>query len=165
MPFFALALSAELSNVTRLGPSDIEEFRWHLKFRCQSCEEVSEKWHWAVLTEGSSIDLSSSRGAAQFAEKCPGCGRVNTLRVVEKSFKEYSIEKNGQFQHIARFECRGMVPIEFKPSDGWHCYGEETDTHFDDIDLSEDWAEYDEKAQLPVEINNVRAEFVKVKDR
>ncbi|RUS14471.1 ankyrin repeat-containing domain protein, partial [Endogone sp. FLAS-F59071] len=49
------------------------------------------------------------------------------------------------------------------PQFGWMAKGIDSETLFDDIDLSEgEWAEYDEKSQLPVSISNVKATFKRI---
>lgn len=45
---------------------------------------------------------------------------------------------------------------------GWSCVGVESGTLFDDIDLNElEWADYDEKAGLAVEINELSFQFAR----
>lgn len=49
--------------------------------------------------------------------------------------------------------------------DGWRCQGVESNTKFEQIDLSEnkEWMDYDEKAKQAVAINEIEFKFVKVK--
>jgi hypothetical protein len=86
--------------------------------------------------------------ACKFCKSSPG-----TIDIIWKSLHAYSDERNGQFQPLVQIECRGWEPREFIPSNGiFKCRGSESNTPFNEVDLSEDWAEYDEKAKESVEI-------------
>jgi len=85
-----------------------------------------------------------------------------------------------KFQTIAKFDCRGIEPVDFDPRIGWRCVGTESGTPFEDVDLNEkvnhctrktkinlhikEWADYDEKAGEPVEINEMTFQFVPVRE-
>lgn len=48
--------------------------------------------------------------------------------------------------------------------DPWEAKGSESETLFEDIDLTEnEWAEYDEKSGEPVGISNIEVKFEKEK--
>lgn len=63
----------------------------------------------------------------------------------------------GQWVSVLGLECRGVVPVRWRPFRDF--IAESTEGHyFEDVDLSEgDWAEYDEENDLSVSITNVEA--------
>ncbi|KAF9898501.1 hypothetical protein BX616_003944 [Lobosporangium transversale] len=76
----------------------------------------------------------------------------------------YLIENNDKFATIATIECRGLELVGFEPRSGWTAKGAESGTVFEDIDLTDgDWADYDEKSQMPVGISNIESKFIKTK--
>jgi len=72
----------------------------------------------------------------------------------------FSAEDGENFVTIAAFECRGVTPIAFEPRNEWTCQGTSDDgTEFEDIDLSEDWSDYDDKAEQSVSILSFESKF------
>uniref|UniRef100_A0A914DUJ7 Uncharacterized protein n=1 Tax=Acrobeloides nanus TaxID=290746 RepID=A0A914DUJ7_9BILA len=163
MPIIALELKANLVNVTNLQPGDYDDHRWYLKIQCTSCRNAKDHWQYATVTEAQ--PLTKGHGIAHIMEKCPFCGRSNnSLEILKDTYAPYKIEKNEEFQTIVKFDCRGLEPVEFDPRVGWRCEGVESGTVFEDIDLNEkEWADYDEKANQPVEINSISARFTLAK--
>lgn len=75
----------------------------------------------------------------------------------------YTNSDDGKFKSIVTFDCRGIEPIEFQPSEGWKAKVEESGSVFD-VDLSEkEWVDYDEKIKNSVGISEFESQFVKVK--
>lgn len=65
----------------------------------------------------------------------------------------YTIDDSEKFKSIVAFECRGIEPVDYRPTDGWIVSVEESNKVFNDVDLSEkEWVEYDEKIQDSVGI-------------
>lgn len=61
---------------------------------------------------------------------------------------------------IVAFECRGIEPVEFRPSEGWLAKVEGSGKVFNDVDLSEkEWVEYDENIQDSVGIYDFEYEL------
>jgi hypothetical protein len=87
--------------------------------------------------------------------KCKFCKRDITVDVVStKACRALTPEDNGKFVAVIVFECRGAVPIEFQPADGWTCQGVKSEKEFS-VELHEDWADYDDVANESVGIYNV----------
>lgn len=55
------------------------------------------------------------------------------------------------------FECRGLEPIKWAPGAGFDVISS-TQT-FEDVDLSDDWADFDEEASESVGIYNLEYKF------
>ncbi|KAI7899986.1 uncharacterized protein BX663DRAFT_488735 [Cokeromyces recurvatus] len=156
-----LYLKADLENVTGLSP--VDNYEWHFKIECTSCHEVDESW--ISFNQQDEYEMNSSRGSANLVMRCKFCKRDMSAQF-EPSFKVkgYEIEKNGEFQQIAQFDCRGLELVDFQPRESWTAKGAESDTIFEDIDLTEgEWAEYDEKSGEPVGISNIEVQFKKEK--
>ncbi|KAL1927735.1 hypothetical protein VTP01DRAFT_3556 [Rhizomucor pusillus] len=157
----ALYLKADLENVTDLRPAS--GYEWHFKVQCGSCRETDENW--ISFNEQEEVEITNSRGTANLVMRCKFCKREGTAQF-DTGFKvqPYSAEKNGEFQKIAVFDCRGLELVDFQPRESWEAQGVESETPFQEIDLAEgEWAEYDEKAGEPVGIANIEVEFRKEK--
>eukprot|EP00080_Pristionchus_pacificus_P010188 PDM70208.1 50S ribosome-binding GTPase [Pristionchus pacificus] len=164
MPILSLDVKWSLVNITDLEPVDHDNFRWHFKVKCTNCGEAKENWHYIIINE--EMEVPGSRGNAHLVEKCKLCQRVNTLTIIEDSMKSYSIEKNEEFQSILQMDCRGIEPYEFDPRNDWKGIGPESNSPFDEIDLTEkEWSEYDEKIQEAVEINSFEFRFSHVHNK
>uniref|UniRef100_A0AC34RNK5 SKP1 component POZ domain-containing protein n=1 Tax=Panagrolaimus sp. JU765 TaxID=591449 RepID=A0AC34RNK5_9BILA len=160
MPILALQLKANLVNVTDLRPEDYDDHRWYFKIKCSNCGETPE--HWLYATTQETHELSKGHGTAHLLVKCQLCSRVNSMEILTDSYKAYSAEKNEEWQPIVKFDCRGLEPVDFDPRVGWRAIGVESGTVFEDIDLHDkEWADYDEKVNEPVEINNIGSREIK----
>ncbi|CAG8451321.1 6704_t:CDS:2 [Ambispora leptoticha] len=149
-----LYFKADLENVTDVGPAD-EDYEWHFKVKCNSCNEIHENW--VGVNRQASNDIPGSRGTANYVMRCSFCKRESSAQFEPKPIKLYTIENSGKFAEMAVIECRGLEFVDFEPR------GAESGTIFDDIDLTDgDWADYDEKAGLPVGISEIKAEFRRV---
>ncbi|KAJ1928700.1 hypothetical protein IWQ60_001799 [Tieghemiomyces parasiticus] len=154
-----LSIKAVLTNVTDLQPADDEGFDYHFKIKCNSCQEVTDNLVTVCRQESSSI--SGSRGEANLVMRCKFCKREGSLSF-EGITQPYPIEKSGQFAPIVTVECRGLEPVDFEPMDGWKVKGAESNTVFDEVDLSDDmWADYDEKAGDEVSVAEFECKFTK----
>ncbi len=63
---------------------------------------------------------------------------------VKNVTRRYTAEDNGQFVPIIGFDCRGLEPIAFHPQDTFMVKSIDG-TVLEDVDLSDDWADADEK--------------------
>nr|CAG4639653.1 EOG090X0HQJ [Daphnia magna] len=156
-----LKIRARLENVTKLR-ADGDDFRWYLKVKCGSCNEVSDKWIYIAQTE--SNEVKGGRGTANIVVKCKFCSRENNMDIIPESVTSYDDGDQGKFKIIVKFDCRGMEPADFSPRNGWVVEGLESGMKFSDIDLSDkEWVEYDEKAKNEVGIYEIEHEFSREK--
>ncbi|XP_050720489.1 CXXC motif containing zinc binding protein-like isoform X2 [Eriocheir sinensis] len=121
--------------------------------KCGSCGEVSEKWQYVAVDEV--VAVPHSRGSCNMLVKCKLCGRTNTLDVLADKKKTYTMEDVPSFKVIIAFECRGLSVVDFQFGKGWQCQGVDSRTPFTDLDLDEEWCDYDEEANLPVGITEL----------
>ena len=61
------------------------------------------------------------------------------------------------------FECRGMEPIKWTPGEGYQVVSA-TQT-FENVNLNDDWAEFDEEASESVGIYDLEYKFEVVKQK
>ncbi|KAK6052658.1 hypothetical protein COOONC_09837, partial [Cooperia oncophora] len=164
-PVLSLELKCNMTGVTDFTPSDPENHRWFLKFRCMNCGESRDYWQYVVINEV--LEVPGSRGEANLVEKCKLCNRVNTVAIIQDSIGKYdAADHNEEWQSMIQLDCRGLEPIDFDPRMGWTAVGTESGTVFDDIDLSEKaWADYDEKAGEATEISDIEVRFVHAKQK
>lgn len=149
---YKVAIRAQLENVTNLQALG-DDFQYCIKTRCNSCNEVSEKWQYVSAAE--KVDVPKSRGTCNMLIRCKLCNRVNTMDVLSDRKQAYTIDDVPNFKEIIAFECRGLSIASFKFSDGWQCEGAESKTAFTGLSLDEEWCEYDENANCPVGISEV----------
>ncbi|RHZ56357.1 hypothetical protein Glove_402g30 [Diversispora epigaea] len=153
----ALYFKAELENITDVGPGS-EDYEWHFKVKCTSCYEVNENW--VGVNQLDKNDVPGSRGTANFVIRCKFCKREGFAQIDPNSINPYTIENNEQFSPIVIIECRGLEFVDFDPRFGFSAKGVDSETIFENIDLTEGyWADYDEKAEVPVGISDLKSEF------
>ncbi|PWW74633.1 DUF866-domain-containing protein [Tuber magnatum] len=155
---FALELTADLTGVTNLHPVDTREDPYYYSFRvqCTSCREVHEKW--VDFDRFTTTDLSKSRGEANFVYKCRNCTRESSATIKTEP-KAYTAASPPTKQVIIEFECRGCELTEFRVSGKWGAEGISegaSRSRFDEVDLTEDWYDYDEKTGEEVSVKEVR---------
>lgn len=78
------------------------------------------------------------------------------IRAAPKPYTQCSPPKK---QNILEFECRGCEFKEFSAEGNWLAEGLESGTKFSEIDLTDEWFEYDEKAGEEVTIKDIKWEI------
>ncbi|CAG8660973.1 9927_t:CDS:2 [Funneliformis mosseae] len=153
----ALLFKAELENVTDVVPG-YDDYEWHFKVKCTSCNEVNNNW--VGVNRLDQNEIPGSRGSANLVMRCKFCKRESSAQFDTSPVTPYTIENSGKFAQMTTIECRGLEFIDFEPR---ATVGTDSGTKFEDIDLTDgDWAEYDEKGGIPVGISEVQAEFKRV---
>ncbi|XP_018576373.1 UPF0587 protein CG4646 [Anoplophora glabripennis] len=138
------------------------DYTFLLKLKCTSCGEVSDKWHDVI--ESQTYPGKTGKSENNYIAKCKLCGRENCLDIVQGSNGKYTSDDQGSFKTIVTFDCRGIEPVEFSPSEGWIAKAEESGKVFDNINLTEkEWVEYDEKSQQSVGVYEFESMFISVK--
>ncbi|GAA5859931.1 hypothetical protein JCM1840_001801 [Sporobolomyces johnsonii] len=168
-----VSVKATLEGCTDLKPVG-DDFNWMFKVKCSSCREEHPNWMGIDATE--QREISGSRGEANLVWRCQMCKREHTISF-DDSFSRakaaYTLEDSDdqKFAPLAVLECRGCEITAFDPKPSgsrtgspkaaatlqgiWSAKGAESNTRFDEIELSLDeleWNDYDEKAGAPVSI-------------
>ena len=92
--------------------------------------------------------------------KWPGDREQSHIKIVpiKKNDGCYRAENSGNFVQILAMECRGLTPVKWHPM----CDFSATSSggfKFDEVDLSDDWAEYDEDNDISVSIMNLESKI------
>ena len=66
---------------------------------------------------------------------------------------------SGKQATILEFDCRGLEFVEFIPDGDWLATGVESGTPFTEIDMTDEWFDYDEKAKEEVSIKEQKWEI------
>eukprot|EP00026_Physarum_polycephalum_P020886 Phypoly_transcript_23773.p1 GENE.Phypoly_transcript_23773~~Phypoly_transcript_23773.p1 ORF type:complete len:166 (+),score=24.25 Phypoly_transcript_23773:36-533(+) len=146
-----LCVQADLKGVGFKAPDDME---WYMKIKCMHCDLEFEKHIYVSAVEEHTV----GRATCNFLVKCKSCGRESTIDVVPQTQKPYNLEDSGSQVAMICFDCRGLDILEYQARDGFIATGE-SGTVWEEVDLSEDWTEYDEKTKETVEITNITWEL------
>eukprot|EP00299_Pterocystis_sp_00344_P009905 c4313_g1_i1.p1 GENE.c4313_g1_i1~~c4313_g1_i1.p1 ORF type:complete len:139 (+),score=18.24 c4313_g1_i1:132-548(+) len=107
-------------------------------------------------------EMSGSRGTANLIIKFgkSEC-TMSFTEVKKKTRRVYTAEDSGNFVPIVAFECRGVEPVKWEPSeDDTVNVTTSAGTVFRDVDLSSlEWCEYDEKADSTIAIYKLEHKF------
>lgn len=71
----------------------------------------------------------------------------------KKSIRPITVDQNGEFCPVVTFDCRGIAPVE--PTlfgTKWNISSAEGGSVFNDVELNEEWADYDTKNDCAVSI-------------
>ncbi|KAF2088940.1 DUF866-domain-containing protein [Saccharata proteae CBS 121410] len=154
-----LTLTAELNGVTDLRPVDTEQdpFYYTFKVQCTSCRETHPNW--VSVSRFENNEVSGSRGEANFVWRCKLCKREHTATITAAP-AAYTQASPPTRQKVIEFDCRGLEFTEFKPDGNWTATGLESNSKFEEIDLTEgEWFDYDEKAGDEVSIKDLKWEI------
>mmetsp|Transcript_52891 Transcript_52891/g.123887 ORF Transcript_52891/g.123887 Transcript_52891/m.123887 type:complete len:162 (-) Transcript_52891:95-580(-) len=152
-----LLIAAETENVAKIGVEPGHTF--FMRLRCTQCQEETAN----AVGVSREMKVEGIRGASVNLQiKCKGCGRSHDVSF-DADTPEGEWQAGGpDAQRLATFECRGMEPYECEVRDGFVVTAEDG-TKFEDVDLSDDWMDVDQKGN-PVSVNNVKTDFTSAKD-
>merc|ERR1712110_517727 len=168
MPYIGLFIRAELDGVDAITfPPD---FVWTLDVKNPREEEDVRSR--VTIDPRDQLDVPGGKGTANFLVKwqSKATGQMSIIEPTRsKEIKDlkakplgtYTRDDSGRATCVAVFECRGVEPqvwhapnsVRVKLSGGCEM----------SADLTEDWYEYDENTEAPVEITNLVSEFRLVK--
>jgi hypothetical protein len=157
MPIIALYVKADLENIASFKPP--EDHLWRLDIQNSAGGELREN---VMLDPSEEMDLKGSKGTANLIMK--DGNREHSMSVVEVKglVKPLTPDASGDgWVPIVAFECRGIEPIKWHPTDGYEIVST-GGTAFDDVDLAEDptmWADYCAKLGEPVSMSNLEWRF------
>ena len=159
MPLFhAVMHVVESEGVDRVVP--VPGRGWGLRLECFSCKEESTNFMYVNEAEAHERE----GGFHNFVSKCRLCKSHITVDIVPvpSGSGYYSAVESNAPNIIASFEVRGGHPTTMEIDNQWTVVAESGAT-FEEVDLSEDWCDYDEKGQMSVVISGVSVEFEKAK--
>ncbi|KAI3652526.1 hypothetical protein MP228_001951 [Amoeboaphelidium protococcarum] len=182
MVVLGLQLSARFDCIQSIEvPND---FEFMLSIQCTSCREVHSSQ--VGVNRNDTVAIPNSKGEANLVMKCKFCSQLMNLskiqfidvvttsqpRLDERYDSVDFLDKTqvylnedaeqASFKTLASAECRNMEIKDWHLTDGFKVTCESGHV-FDNVDLSEDFADYDETGNCPVEITEIRTKIVKVK--
>jgi hypothetical protein len=110
MPQYKLEWSLETKNSNKIRPQT-NDFQWCFKFMCTKCHEITSNP--VSFRSIDKVEISNSRGSANFVMKCKFCKSEGTVDILEKSLQSYLSEKGRGFQTLVIIEGRGFEPTEW----------------------------------------------------
>ncbi|KAF6266137.1 hypothetical protein COO60DRAFT_1475747 [Scenedesmus sp. NREL 46B-D3] len=155
MPTFLLYIKADLENIAKIDVPLGHSFCIDVKESAGS--ETRERVH---VTAAETHDMSGSKGTANFVMKFAKDSRhecsinVMQLKGVTRAVTE---DDEGKFVPVMAFECRALSQPP-STQDGFVVTSKGGQV-FDEVDLSEDWSEWDEKINESIGIYSVEAKF------
>lgn len=161
MPAFHAVMSVEESEgVERIVP--VKNRAWGLRFECASCNEKSAGMMYVNQTEQHERD----GGMHNFVSKCKLCKADITADVlsVPAGTGYYSAVEENPANVIAAFEVRGGRPVELEIDNQWMIVTAGGGL-FEDVDLSQEWYDYDERSRATVSVAGVSVDFEKSKKK
>lgn len=145
MPLSLLKIKADLENISRLVP--VEGNLWKLLISNGSGDEKE-----ITVSSLDVIPLEGSKGEANFVMKWPGATSQSYIKLVEVKKVNGNYQKAGEWETILGLECRNLEVMKWIPSTDFVAESSEGKIFSEGVDLSDDWADYDEENDLAVSI-------------
>lgn len=118
--------------------------------------------HFAITWEGSKKTsvltvLSSAELKTMLKTKKKKKGKGDSPMMI----RNVTAEDNNEYVPVAAFETRGIEPFAFYPMGGEFVVESEGGLVFegDDVDFSDDWADYDTENDVPVSVMEFASKF------
>lgn len=175
MPRFGLTIKAEVENLALITLAQPQDYQFSIRFKCTNCQEDHEKD--VVFSASDEYPHASGKGESNIVMKCTFCSSEGSANVLVDTLVPYSplglgenddpVKKtsskkgpkkatSADGEHVfVEIEARNMAPISWQAFDGWTAKGLESKTTFDNINLEDEWADYDDKADEAVVITDI----------
>eukprot|EP00002_Diphylleia_rotans_P022993 TRINITY_DN4517_c0_g1_i1.p1 TRINITY_DN4517_c0_g1~~TRINITY_DN4517_c0_g1_i1.p1 ORF type:complete len:159 (+),score=35.67 TRINITY_DN4517_c0_g1_i1:110-586(+) len=150
-----LEICADLENIASLKVQ--KDHDYFLKIVCKSCHE--EFPNAVSINPQEQVEVPGSRGIANLVIRCKNCQREHSMSVVEKSQQSYTEEHAGSFRPMLQVESRGVEIVNWELRDGFYVEISGSGKVFEDVDLHEDWYEYDDVSQASVSVSNIKTQI------
>ncbi|KAG6618548.1 DUF866 domain-containing protein [Phytophthora cinnamomi] len=157
MVLFVLYVKADLENVETLTAPELH--RWCLDVKEPRGDEKREA---VFVSDGDAVDVAGGRSEVNFTLKWPGANKpaqLTVVRDVKKLTRAVTAADSGEFVPFVGFECRGLEPYAWHPESGYTVVSAGGHAKFQDVDLSEDWADYDGDGEQSVGIYEIEYKF------
>jgi hypothetical protein len=151
MPTFVLQLSCELDGVASIAPHG-EDMQYTVDFQQSGGSEVKEG---VVVSMDEEVDPGNGSDSCHAVLRWGGKTTSSvTLMQIPGVTRAITGDDSGSPVPLIAMECRGCEPIAWSVGDGWTVTVTGGQT-FEDVDLSEDWSEFDEGTGEPVMVSEV----------
>jgi hypothetical protein len=157
MPVFILKMM--LKDTENIGTLTVPaEKPWVLDLEQSDGDEVRTK---IEIDPTESVEIDGSKGEANLVFKFEGARKQAYVKIIAVKNVTTGGVYNGEqeeLQPLVAFECRGCQPSKWYPGCGFVVTSTGGAT-FDDVDLDEEWADYDGDNDLSVQIMEVESQF------
>eukprot|EP01147_Barroeca_monosierra_P000449 gene449-3785_t len=156
MPTFVVYLKLAMENVAEVSWDGT--MLWCVDIQQSGGTEVRSE---VVIDPSREQTVDGSRGTAHFIMKWSKSDRKGcTINLDSSKAKTRFIteDDNGTWVPIAAFDCRGADVVNYHPRGGFNVTST-GGTVFKDVDLSEEWADYDEENGLSVSIMEIESKI------
>jgi hypothetical protein len=157
MVLFVLYIKADLENVDKLEAPPLHQ--WCLDVKEPRGDETRDG---VFVSDEEVVDVAGGRGEVHFTLKWPGANKpaqLSVVRDVKKLTRAVAAADSGDFVPFVGFECRGLEPYAWHPEGGYRVTSAGESATFDDVDLSDDWADYDEEGAQSVGVYQLEYKF------
>eukprot|EP00796_Vickermania_ingenoplastis_P012161 gene12161-8365_t len=172
MPTFAAYMEIEeVEGVASIRPA--ENRILGIKFECGSCHEVGQKY---VYVDPSETTETEGGGVRHAAFKCSFCDVVITTNIISWGKHICAKATNGEEDEddpeseedeggkLFTLDVRRGEPVELELDDQWVVEAQ-GGALFEQVDLSQDWCEYDEASGKSVSLLGVSVVFKKAENK
>lgn len=177
MPLFVAFVKAELEGVASLAPP--EDVTWKIDVKHSSGDEVRSG---VTICASDEVELTGSKGVANLvlkfadASEQSNCSVVTAFNRDKKKGKKkgggkggddepraVTADDSGEWVPIVAFEARGLEVVNLTLGTGDLVVTAEGGRAWDDADLSDDWAEYDEENEVSVSVMSIETKVEAVR--
>eukprot|EP00940_MAST-03C_sp_MAST-3C-sp2_P002137 g2137.t1 len=146
----------EDENVEKIEPSD--ETMWHLLLVDPNSGDERK----IVLDPTNEEEIDGSRGSANFIMTWKGSKRQCSISIITTA--AHNIDSTDDEQPLVVFECRNAEIKACSLSDDSFLVTSTGGYTFSDVDLSDDWADFDEENDESVSLMGISTKVIKMKE-
>jgi len=150
MVYYDLFVKVDGENIYTLH-LPAQGYDWLLTVQC-TCDQQ----HNCQFNEDDEVESENSKGIFNFHKKCKECKKDISITVYGKGDK--AIFCDGKFGLLKSFDCRNCTPINWTPTPTL-IIQTEAQSQFKNVELDENWCDYDEKAKLSCVITGYEVKF------
>ncbi|KAJ1435265.1 hypothetical protein B484DRAFT_446138 [Ochromonadaceae sp. CCMP2298] len=155
MPVYLIKLKAELENIKQLIP--LTDNTWIFDIQSSDGGDTKES---ITVCKSDLAPLDGSKGEAHYIMKWPRAKAQSYIKIIDVKgvTGTYTEESSGKWVTVLGLECRGLEIVKWRL--GADFIAESAGGHyFEEVDLSDDWAEYDEESDASVSIMNIETKI------
>lgn len=132
---------------------------WCFDVKQSNGEEVRER---VTFNAGANLEIPNSRGTADFLVRWEGSkhhSSISVTKVKGLTALKYTSDDNEKYVPVVGFECRGVEPWNWHSGNTGVSVLSRGGHYFRNVDLSEDWCDYDVEKNEAVSVCNVVGEL------
>jgi hypothetical protein len=145
MVFLDLIVKIVSENIQSLKVNP-DSFNWIFCIECSSCKSIQPNdINFSLIDQ---FEMQKGHGYANFIMNCKECKKNMNISIHDKSNFYITCENGNDEGVLATFECRGCELKKWIPQDGIILEANESNTNFNDVDITDVWMGYDEISNI-----------------